>query len=98
MRLSWQQTRMTLGEVEYDRTRFEQHQLALFVRRNLSEWVSGKMVRFFHGLEGQQTHVVRLPHFFERPANAHVACQPLAAIGGVLEGRNDRGHKVSPLR
>ncbi len=51
---------------------------------------------FFHGAERQETNVVRLADFFQRPAHAHVTRQPTAAIGGLLEDGDGDGHRRAP--
>ena len=47
---------------------------------------------FLHLTERKKTNVVRLAHFFERPANAHVTRQSLAAIGRPFKGGDGGGH------
>src|SRR3546814_11397300 len=54
------------------------------------------MRRFLHRGERKKTNVVRLAHFFKRPANAHVTRQSLAAIGRPFEGGNGGGHWKAP--
>jgi len=41
---------------------------------------------FLHLAERNKTNVVRLTHFFERPANTHVTGLSLAAIGRPFKG------------
>jgi hypothetical protein len=48
--------------------------------------------RLYHLVERNETNVVRLPDFFERPANRHVARQSSAAIGRCGERSDDRLH------
>jgi hypothetical protein len=40
-----------------------------------------QMRGFLHRTKRNQANLVRLAHFFERPANARIARQSLAAIG-----------------
>src|ERR1700722_7306274 len=53
------------------------------------------MQRAMRGLlhlgERKQTNVVRLADLFKSPANAHVACESGAAIGGLFKGGNGGG-------
>ena len=70
-----------LRDVKHDRARLEEAELAFFVSRNLTEWMQPAMCGFFHRRERKQSNVVGLTHFLQRPANAHVARQPPAAIG-----------------
>src|SRR3546814_4542298 len=51
---------------------------------------------FLHRRERKKTNVVRLAHFFERPANAHVTRQSLAAIGRPFKGGNGGDHWKAP--
>src|SRR3546814_5191100 len=51
---------------------------------------------FLHRRERKKTNVVRLAHFFERPANAHVTRQSLAAIGRPFKGGNGGDHWTAP--
>src|SRR3954447_3061991 len=46
-----------------------------------------------HLTERHKTHVVRLAHFFKRPANAHVTRQSPAAIGRPFKGGDGDGHR-----
>src|SRR3546814_1147218 len=87
---------MTLGDMEHDRPRLEQGEIAFFIGRNLPERMQRAMRRFLHRGERKKTNVVRLAHFFKRPANAHVTRQSLAAIGRPFEGGNGGGHWKAP--
>src|SRR5665213_4348421 len=51
---------------------------------------------FLHLSERKKTNLVRLAHFFERPADAHVTRQSLAAIGRPFKGGNGGGHGKPP--
>src|SRR6478736_5718420 len=54
------------------------------------------MRRLFHLTERNKTDVIRLAHFFKRPANAHVTRQSLAAIGGPCKGGDGGTHLNAP--
>lgn len=47
---------MTLCYMQKDRARFEQYEVAFFVRRNLPERLERKMGGLLHLFEGNQTH------------------------------------------
>jgi ribosomal protein S8E len=72
---------MALCDVEHDRPRLEQRKTTLFIGRNLPERMKRPMRGFLHRPERNKTNLVRLAHFFKRPANAHVTRQSPAAIG-----------------
>ena len=72
---------MALRDMEHDRPRLEQGEIAFFIGRNLPERMKREMRGFLHRFERKKTNIVRLAHFFERPANAHVTRQTLPAIG-----------------
>src|SRR5438128_12158961 len=78
--------------MEYDRARFEEGEIAFFIGRNLPERMKHTMRGFLHRTERNKTNVVRLVHFFKRPANAHVTRQSLAAIWRLFKGGNGGGH------
>ncbi len=82
-------TRVALGDMQHDRTRLEQSEIAFFIGRNLSERMKREMRGLFYLGERNETNVVRLPDFFERPANAHVARQSSAAIGRLFKRGDD---------
>jgi hypothetical protein len=92
IRIVRQQARMALREVEDDRPRLEQDEIAVLIGRDLSERMKRAMLGFLHRAERQQPNVVGLAHLFERPANAHVAGQSPAAIGRPFEGGDGDGH------
>ena len=70
-----------LRDVEHDGSRIEQGEIALFIGRNLPERMNREMRRFLHRAERNQTHLVRLAHFFQRPAHARIASEAFAAVG-----------------
>jgi hypothetical protein len=72
---------MALRDMEHDRPRLEQAEIAFFVGRNLLERMKRQMCGFLHRPERNKTNLVRLAHFFQRPANARITRQSLAAIG-----------------
>ena len=81
IRLFGQQAGMVLGYMEDDGTGFEQNEIALFIGRNLPERLKREMLRFLHRLEREKAHIIWLAHLFQRPTNAHVAGEALAAVG-----------------
>src|SRR6185437_14136055 len=87
---------MMLGDVEDDRTRLEQHQLAFFVGRNLAEGLALEMRGLLHRRERDGTNLIRLADFLERPTDAHVAREALAAVGRSLKHADGRNHRQLP--
>ena len=87
---------MALSDMEHDRPCLEQSEIAFFVSRNLPERMKRQMCRFLHRTERNKTNLVRLAHFFQRPTNARVTRQPLAAIGRPFKGGNGGGHWKAP--
>ena len=87
---------MVLRDMENDRPRLEQDEIAFFIGRNLPERMKCAMRGFLHRTERKKTNVVRLSYFFERPANTHITRQSLAAIGGPFKGGNGDGHPKAP--
>ena len=81
-------------DMEHDRPRLEEGEIAFFIGRNLPERMKRAMRGLLHRFERNKTNVVRLAHLFKRPANAHVARQAPAAIGraskAVMVGRMGR--------
>src|SRR5918993_2420337 len=49
-----------------------------------------------HLTERNKTNVVRLAHFFKRPANAHITRQSPAAIRRPFKGGDGGGHGKAP--
>src|SRR4029453_5963299 len=82
--------------MEYDRPRLEQREIAFFVGRNLTERMKLTMRGFLHLTEREKSNVVRLAHFFKRPANAHVTRQSSAAIGRPFKSGDGGGHRNAP--
>src|SRR5258707_12183903 len=92
IRIVRQQACMELCDMEHDRPRLEQGKIAFFIGRNLPERMKCSMRGFLRRTERNKTNLVRLAHFFKRPANAHVTRQSLAAIGRPFEGGTGGGH------
>src|ERR1700716_4621686 len=88
---------MALRDMKYDRSRLEECEIAFFIGRNLPERMKHTMRGFLHLTERKKTNVVRLAHFFKRPANAHVARQSLAAIGRPCKSGDGGGHWNAPF-
>ncbi len=78
---------MALRDMEHDRARLEQGEIAFFIGRNLPERMKRKMRGFLHLTERNKTNIVRLAHFFKRPANAHVARQSLCRDRVIVQRR-----------
>src|SRR5215472_17623657 len=87
---------MPVRDVENDAARLEQGEIAFFVSRDLSERMNRQMCGFLQFAERNETNVVRLADFFQRPANLHIARQAPAAIGRVPECGNGRAHRKAP--
>src|SRR5258705_2339082 len=87
---------MALRDVKYDRARLEEGEIAVFVGRNLPERMKPAVRGFLHLTERNKAHIVRLAHFFERPANAHVTRQSLATIGRPFKSSDGGGHWNAP--
>src|SRR5678815_3098756 len=87
---------MALRDMEYDRPRLEEREIAFFVGRNLAERMKHTMRGFLHLAEREKSNVVRLPHFFKGPANAHVTRQSSAAIGRPLKSGDGGSHRRAP--
>src|SRR6476660_7345279 len=89
---------MALRYMKYDRPRLEEGEIAFFVGWNLTERMKRTMRGFLHLTERKKSNVIRLAHFFERPANAHIARQSLAAIGRPFKSGDGGGRWRSHLR
>ena len=72
---------MALGDVEDDRPCLEQGEVAFLIGRNLAERMKRQMRGFLHRPKRDKANLVGLAHFLERPANARITRQSLAAIG-----------------
>jgi hypothetical protein len=55
---------MALRDMENDRPRLEQAEIAFLVGRNLPERMKRQMCGFLHRPERNKTNLVRLAHFF----------------------------------
>jgi hypothetical protein len=92
IRIVRQQACMALCDKEHYRPRLEQGKIAFLIGRNVPERMKRSMRGFLHRTERNKTNLVRLAHFFKRPANAHVTRKSLAAIGRPFKGGNGGGH------
>ena len=72
---------MALGDMEYDRPRLEQGEIAFLVGGNLAERMKRQVRGLLHRPKRNKANLVGLAHFFERPANARITRQSPAAIG-----------------
>src|SRR5580704_396544 len=82
---------MALRDMEHDRPRLEQSEIACFIGRDLPERMQRAMRRLLHLGERNQANVVGLTDFFQSPANAHVTRESGATIGGSFKGGNGGG-------
>src|SRR5258708_36801863 len=87
---------MALRDMEHDRPRLEQGEIAFFIGWHLPERMERTMRGVLHLSERKKTNLVRLAHFFKRPANAHVTRQSPAAIGRPFKGGNGGSHWEAP--
>ena len=67
--------------MEHDRPCLEQGEIAFLISRNLAERMKSQMRGFLHRTKRNKANLVGLAHFFQRPANARITRQSLAAIG-----------------
>ena len=82
---------MAFRDVDCDRARLEQPEIAVVVGWNLRERMKREVCGFLHRLERNKTNVVRLSHFFECPTDGRVTRQSPAAIGRAFERGNGGG-------
>ena len=87
-----QQPGMALRDVEHNRAGLEQAEITVLVGRDLPERMQREMSGFFHRGERNQADLVGLAHFLQRPANARIPRQALAAIGRPFKGGDGGGH------
>src|SRR5262245_16884411 len=87
---------MALRDMEHDRSRLEEGEISFLVGRNLPKRMQRAMRGFLHLTERNEANVVRLAHFFERPANAHIERQSPAAIGRAFKSGDGGGHWNAP--
>ena len=83
---------MALGDMQNDRACLEQGKIAFLIGRNLAEGMKRPMRGLLHRFERNKTNLVGLAHFFQRPANARITRQSLAAVGRPFKGGNGGGH------
>jgi hypothetical protein len=81
IRIVWQQAHMALRDVQHDRARLEQDKIAFFIGRNLPKRMKRSRRGFLQRSKRNQTNIIRLANFLERPANAHVTRKSLAPSG-----------------
>ena len=93
-----EQARMVLGDVEDDRACLEQGKVAFLIGRNQPERMQAQMRGFHLRTERDKANLVGLAHLLQRPANARIARQALAAIGRPLKGGDDDRHRETPIR
>src|SRR5882757_53301 len=93
----WLQAGVALRGMEHDRPRLLQAEIAFFVGRNLPERMKRQMGGFLHRPERNKTNLVRLAHFFQRPANARITRQSLAAVGRPFKGGYGGSHWKAPV-
>ena len=72
-RIARQQAAETLGDVEHDRARFEQRDVAVLLGRHLAERLARAVRRLLLLALGEIVDVVGLADFLERPAHAQIA-------------------------
>ena len=87
---------MVLRDMQHDGPRLEQNEIAFCIGGNLPEGVQRAVRGFLHRLERHQANLIRLAHFFQRPAHAHVARESPAAIGRTLKGGDGGNHGKAP--
>jgi hypothetical protein len=97
IRILRQQAPMALRDVENDRSRLEEDEIAFLIAGNLSEGLHRAVRRFLHGLERNEADVIRLADFLKRPTDAHVARQPPPAIRRAFKGGDRGGHRNPPV-
>src|ERR1700734_3601697 len=87
---------MALRDMEYDRPRFEQGEVAFFIGGNLPERMQLEMRGVLHLTERKKANLVGLTDFFKRPANSHVTRQSPAPVGRAFKGGDSGGHSKAP--
>jgi hypothetical protein len=83
---------MAFRDMEYDRPRLEEREIAFFPGRNLTERMKSAMRGFLHLTERDKSSVVGLAHFFECPGwwgqpRSFIASQASEGIPGTVAGR-----------
>src|SRR3569833_1729596 len=84
--------------MEDDRARLEQGETVLLISRDLAEWMQRQVRRLLLGRERNETNVISLAGFLERPVYARIARQALPAIGRTFESGDGDGHRNTPSR
>jgi hypothetical protein len=72
---------VALRNVEQDRAGFERDKVAFLMGRDLPERLKRAICGCLHLAERHKANFVRLAHFFERPADTHIARLPLPRSG-----------------
>ena len=89
--------RRAIGDVQDDRARLEQRQVAVLEHRHLAERLQGAVGGGLLVVEADQAHFVRQAGLLERPADAQVAHQALRERRHPAEG-GDADHGCCPRR
>lgn len=84
---------MTLGDMEDDRAGFEEDEAVFLIGRDLSERLEPAVRGLLHVAKRNGTDATGLPRFLQRPANAHVACVPAAAIRRAFKNGDGGDHR-----
>ena len=96
-RIGRQQPGVLARDVQHDRTRFEQLEVAVLQRRHLAERLAGAVRRLLDLAEFEQVGAIRLADLLERPAHSQVAHQPARRRRHPAErGQRRRGHAAAP--
>ena len=80
-----QQARIALADMEDDRPRLEQGEIAFLIGRNLAERMKRQMREFLHRPKRNEAHLIGLAHFLKRPANRVSRASPLPPSGDCLK-------------
>ena len=96
---------MALGNMQHDRPRLEQGQIAFLEGRNLAERLKRQMRGVFHGRERNETDLLGLAHSLQRPAKARGQGEGPCGVGrkrfvvnSVLPGPVKGGHSEMTLK
>ncbi len=85
-----------IGDVEDDRARFEQREIAFLIGRNAAKRIAGAVFGFLERFHRDEADIVWLSHLLKCPAHTHVARHPFALIGRIFENGNGGFHDESP--
>ena len=67
-----QQAGVALGDVKHDGPGLEQGDVAVFIGWDLTEGLEAEVRRFLHLFKRDETHIIRLADFLQRPTDAHI--------------------------